>query len=110
MMVKADSIRHGNILMADLIVDMASAGDTASYRVQASDKNELLLYDIAGIAYKDERRIKLRTTQPEWTVNGFKWTVSQGEFLVLDPSNKNFLADLHWKNEESTIDIYGSET
>ncbi len=109
LMITADSIRFGNIVMADLIVDMSSSGDTARYRVQASDKNELLLYDIVGIAYKDESLIKLRTTQPEWTVNGYKWTVSQGEFLVLDPSNKNFLADLHWKNDESTIDIYGSE-
>ena len=109
LMVTADSLRFGNIVMADLLIDMSSSGDTARYMVQASDKNELLLYDIVGIAYKDESLIKLRTTQPEWTVNGYKWTVSQGEFLVLDPSNKNFLADLHWKNDESTIDIYGSE-
>ncbi|MRR21373.1 hypothetical protein EG830_00115 [bacterium] len=109
LMVTADSLRFGNIVMADLLIDMSSSGDTARYRVQASDKNELLLYDIVGIAYKDESLIKLRTTKPEWTVNGFKWNVSQDEFLVLDPANKNFLADLHWKNEESTIDIYGSE-
>ncbi|MDZ7635199.1 MAG: translocation/assembly module TamB domain-containing protein [Bacteroidales bacterium] len=109
LMVKADSIRLGNIILADLVTDITSTGDTAHYRVQASDKRELLLYDIAGIAYKEESLIKLKTAQPEWTVNGLTWTVSQGDFLVLDPANRSLKADLHWEKDGRTIDIYGGE-
>ena len=107
--VSADSIKFGNINLADLTANIATTMDTALYSLKASDRNDRLIYDIAGEAYKNEGMIRLRSTQPEWTVNGFKWTVSQGEFLALDPANRNFMADLHWKNDESTLDIYGSE-
>ena len=34
-----------------------------------------LLYGLAGTAYKNGRQIKLKTTQPEWVINGIKWSV-----------------------------------
>ena len=30
-----------------------------------------------------------------------------GEFLVLEPDKNDFTADLHWKNDQRAIDIYG---
>jgi autotransporter translocation and assembly factor TamB len=107
--VRADSVRYGNVALTDPVIDMTSAGDTVRYSIQARDRSELLLYDIAGIAYKNEKLIRLRTSQPEWTVNGFRWTVAQGDFLVLDPAKRSFRTDLHWKNGGSSIDIVGSE-
>ena len=107
--VSADSMNFGNIKLADLTATIATTMDTALYSLIASDRNDRLIYDIAAEAYKNEDQIKLRSTKPEWTVNGFNWTVTQGEFLVLDPANRNFIADLHWKNDQSTIDIHGSE-
>ena len=110
LLVKTDSMRHGKISLTDMAVDMTITGDTTMYRLKASDKNDRLLYDLAGVAYKDERSIKLKSAQPQWTLNGFNWTVSPGEFLVLEPEKKDFTADLHWKNDQSAIDIYGRKT
>ena len=52
----------------------------------------------------------LKTTQPEWLVNGISWTVSTGDFLILDPEKKDFTADFHLKNDQSSIDIYGQRS
>ena len=110
LLVKADSMKYGKISLTDMAIDMTIAGDTALYRVKASDKNKRLLYDVAGAAYKSDRQFKLRSTQAQWILNGFGWTVSPGEFLVLEPEKKDFTADLHWKNGESTMDIYGRKS
>ncbi len=109
-LVKADSMKYGKISLTDMAIDMTIEGDTALYRVKASDKYERLLYDVAGAAYKSDRQLKLRSTQAQWILNGYAWTVSPGDFLVLEPEKKDFTADLHWKNGQSTIDIYGRKS
>ncbi len=63
--------------------------------------------DLAGAAYKNGRQIKLKTTQPEWIINGFRWSVPPGDFLILEPDKNDFTADLHLKNDQRAIDIYG---
>ncbi len=79
-MVRADSIRSGNISLAGLAVDMSAKRDTALFSLNAKDRNDRLLYGLAGTAYKNGRQIKLKTTQPEWVVNGIKWNVTPGRF------------------------------
>jgi hypothetical protein len=108
LVVKADSIRSGNISLAGLAADMAIEGDTAFFSLKASDRHDRLLYNLAGAAYKHERQIAVITTQPQWILNGYPWQVAPGEFLVLEPGNNDFKADLHWKNGERGIDIYGT--
>jgi hypothetical protein len=107
LLIRADSIRSGNISLTSLAVDMSAKKDTALFSLNAKDRNDRLLYELAGTVYKSGRQIKLRTTQPEWVVNGIRWTVSPGEFLVLEPYKNDFTADLHWKNDQRAIDIYG---
>ena len=108
--IRADSMKYGQIILSDLAIDMTIAGDTGHYRLKASDKYSRLLYDLAGVAYQGNKHLILRTTQPEWILNGFAWTVSPGEFLVLEPEKKDFTADLHWKNDQHAIDLYGRKS
>jgi hypothetical protein len=105
--VRADSIRSGNISLAWLSVDVSATKDTAFLSLDAKDRNGRLLYGLAGTAYKNERQIKLKTTQPEWVVNSINWTIAPGEFLILEPDKKDFSADMHLKNDQRAIDIYG---
>ncbi len=59
---------------------------------------------------RGKKRIELRSTQPKWTLNGYVWDVSAGQFLVYEPETKNFIADLHCRNDQSMIDLYGSKS
>jgi autotransporter translocation and assembly factor TamB len=110
LLVKADSLKYNKITLADVAIDMNMANNTALYRLKASDSNEQLLYDIAGAVIISQRQIKLRSTQSNWILNGFTWSVSPGDFLVLDPEKNNFKADLHWKNGQSSLDITGRKS
>ena len=107
LMVRADSLRSGNISLAGLAVDISATNDTALFSLNANDRNDRLLFGLAGTAYKNGRQIKMKTTQPEWIINGIKWNVSPGEFLILEPDKNDLIADLHWKNDQRAIDIYG---
>jgi hypothetical protein len=107
--VSADSIRFGNIRLADLSADITTTTDTALYSIKASDKNDRLIYDIEGSIRRSGDKFMMNATQPEWILNGFRWTVKQGDFLVMEPDKGDFIADLHWSNDQSTIDIHGSK-
>ena len=109
LMVRADSIKFGNIKLADLRADLATTMDTALYSLKASDKNDRLIYDIRGSVRRSGDKIMMNATQPEWILNGFRWTMEQGDFLVMEPDKGDFIADLHSRNDQSTIDIHGSK-
>jgi hypothetical protein len=107
--ISADSIRYGTMVFSDLTVDIETMVDSAAYRVRADGRDNRLLYDIAGQVYKHGSEIRIRTSVPEWVVNGFEWSVSPVDYLVLEPRKKNFTADLHWRSGNRSIDIYGSK-
>ncbi len=107
--VSADSIRLGNIRLADFVADVATTMDTALYSLKASDRNNRLIYDIGGSVRRSGDKILMSATQPEWLLNGFRWTMEKGDFLVMDPEKGDFTADLHSTNDQSTIDIHGSK-
>ena len=107
--VSADSITFGNIKLADLKAAIATTMDTALYSLKASDKNDRLIYDIAGSVRRNGDQIRMNSTRPEWILNGFRWTMEQGDFLVMEPEKGDFIADLHSTNDQSTIDIHGSK-
>lgn len=108
--LKSDSIRYGKISLTGIETDLIAHKDTLLYRLKASTGNDSLIYDISGIAFKNEKEINFKTSKPVWVLNGYRWTVSPGIFLVLKPSTKELIADLHWKNDQHTIDIYGSKS
>ncbi|HWR74138.1 MAG TPA: translocation/assembly module TamB domain-containing protein, partial [Bacteroidales bacterium] len=107
--VSADSIKFGNIRLADLAADIATTMDTALYSFRASDRNNRLIYDIAGSVRRSGDKILMNSTQPDWLLNGFRWTMEKGDFLVMEPKSGDFTADLHSTNDQSTIDIHGSK-
>ncbi len=107
--VSADSLKFGNIKLADLKAAIATTMDTAMYSLKASDKDNRLIYDIEGSVRRSGDKIMINATQPEWILNGFRWTIKQGDFLVMEPDKGDFIADLHWRNDQSTIDIHGSK-
>ena len=106
--VSADSVKFGNIKLADLSLNLATTMDTALYSLKASDKNDRLLYDIEGLVRKNGNKIIMKATQPEWTLNGFRWTMGQEDFLIMEPEKRELIANLHLRKDESTIDIRGS--
>jgi translocation and assembly module TamB len=108
--LKADSLKYGDIHFTGMSADLTSSGGKAFYKVTASDLNNHLLYDIGGEIYKDNNEIRMRTSQPVWIINGSEWEVSQGDFLVLESGKSDFKADLHWKNDTSSIDISGQKS
>ena len=105
--VRADSIRSGNISLSGLTVDVSAEEDTATFSLNARDKNNRLLYGLTGAAFTNGRQFRLKTSQPEWVINGFKWSVPSQDFLILEPDKNDFEADFHFKNEQRTIDIFG---
>ncbi len=107
--VSADSIRYGNMVFADLTVDIETMVDSAAYRLRAEGRDNRLLYDIAGQVYKHGSEIRIRASLPQWVVNGFDWSVSPTDYLVLEPRQRNFTADLHWSSGDRSIDMYGSK-
>ena len=107
--ISADSILYGSIAFSDLTVDIETMVDSAAYRLRADGRDNRLLYDIAGQVYKHGSEIRIRSSVPEWVVNGFEWSVSPVDYLVLEPWNRNFTADLHWSSGDRSIDIYGSK-
>jgi hypothetical protein len=107
--VKSDSVRYGSIMLSDLAIDMTTKVDTGEFRIKAEDRESLLLYDIAGEVYKSGREIRLRSTLPSWIVNGFTWSISLSDFLIMEPWKKDFTADLHLKSDQHAIDIYGNK-
>jgi hypothetical protein len=107
LMVRADSIRSGNISLSGLTVGMTAEEDTAIFNLNVSDRNNRLLYGLAGAAFKSGREIRLKTSQPEWVINGVRWSVPPGDFLILEPDKRDFTADFHLKNNQSAINIYG---
>ena len=106
-MVRADSIRSGNISLSGLTVDMTAKKDTAIFSLNARDRNNRLLYGLAGAAFKSGREIRLKTSQPEWIINGIRWSVPPLDFLILEPDKNDFTADFHMRNDQSAINIYG---
>lgn len=108
--VLADSIRYNIMVMTAIAVDLTIKPDSALYGLKAGGKNGRMLYQMAGLAYRSNGQLRLRSTLPQWTINGFEWIVSPEDFLVLEPQNKDFTADLHWKNDRRAIDIYGQRS
>ena len=107
--VSADSLKFGSIKLADLKAAIATTMDTALYSLKASDKDKRLIYDIEGSVRRSGDKIMINATQPEWILNGFRWTMEQSDFLVMEPDKGDFIADLHSRNDQSTIDIHGSK-
>jgi translocation and assembly module TamB len=107
--VSADSLKLGNIRLADFVADVATTMDTVLYSLKASDRNNRLIYDIGGSVRRSGDKILMSATKPEWLLNGFRWTMKKGDFLVMDPEKGDFTADLHSTNDQSKIDIHGSK-
>jgi translocation and assembly module TamB len=108
--LEADSIVYNKIKLTGIESDISTEGGTVTARLKASDKESHSLYDISAEARKSEGQIKLRSTQPLWTLNGFSWDVKAGDFLIIDPKFSDLTADLHWKNDQHSIDIYGQKS
>jgi hypothetical protein len=107
--ISADSVRFDSITFSDLTIDIETMVDSATYRLRAEGSDNRLLYDIAGQVSKHGREIRAKSSLPEWVVNGFEWSVSPEDYLVLEPWKRNFTADLHWSSGNRSIDIYGSK-
>jgi len=71
LLIRADSIRYNNISLADPRIDMTVTDDTSTYRLKAADRNDHLIYDMAGTAFRSGRKIMLRSAHPGWIINGF---------------------------------------
>jgi translocation and assembly module TamB len=108
--VKADSIQFSNIKLGSSQIGSAFLKNKANVTLKISDRNKEVLYDIACEVIKRNGRIEVRSTKPQWTLNGFDWAVSPTQFLIYEPKTKNYISDLHWKNDQSTIDLYGSKS
>jgi translocation and assembly module TamB len=108
--IKTDSIQFGNIRLGVSQTGLIYTQNKADITAHIGSRDKGTLYDIACEAIKKNKRVEIRSTQPRWTMNGTEWTVSPGKFLIFDPETKNYIADLHWKNDQSSIDLYGSKT
>jgi translocation and assembly module TamB len=109
-LLKADSMKVKNIALGASVIEMAIKERKADLRVTLHNNNDSVFYDIATELVKGNQQFELRSTQPQWTLNGNTWLVSPGNFLVLEPDTKDFVADLHVKNHQRTIDIYGRKS
>jgi translocation and assembly module TamB len=110
LVVKTDSLKAGIISLGASVFGLNFNKGKADLRVKIGDRNDRVLYDIAFGAIKTDNRIELSSTQPEWILNGYAWTISPPEFLVLEAGTNDFKADLHWKNKQSIVDIYGTRS
>jgi translocation and assembly module TamB len=110
LLVKTDSIQFGNIRLGLSETDLKFSQSKANVTLKIGGRNKEVLYDIACEVTKRNNLIEVRSTQPQWTLNSYEWTVPPGQFLIYDPETKNYIADLHWKNNQSTIDLHGSKS
>jgi translocation and assembly module TamB len=108
--IKTDSIQFGNIRLGVSQTGLIYTQNKADITAHIGSRDRGTLYDIACEAIKKNKRVEISSTQPRWTMNGTEWTVSPGKFLIFDPETKNYIADLHWKNQESLIDLYGRKS
>ncbi len=108
--IKTDSIQFRNIRLGTSQTGLIYTRNKADITVRIGSRNKGILYDIACEAIKKNKKIEIHSTLPEWTLNGYEWRVSSGPFLVFDPETKNYTTDLHWKNDQSMIDLYGSKS
>jgi translocation and assembly module TamB len=107
LVLSADSIRFGPVSLTGLGASVFSTSDSAKVSFYAGDNKNSPLFDIGGMAYKTGGVIKMTTSSEQWVINGYPWKVSPGDFLVMDPVGNDLLADLHLKNDQHKIDIYG---
>jgi len=110
LIVKTDSLKVGIISLGASEIDLNFNKSKADYRMKVDDRNNRVLYDIAFGAKKIDKRIELSSTQPQWILNGYAWTISPQEFLILETGISDFRANLHWENNLSIVDIYGSKS
>ncbi len=108
--VKTDSMRFGNIKLGRSQTGLVLKGSKADISLKINERNKNVLYDIVCEAVRKDNRIEVHSTQPQWTLNGYPWAVSPGQFLIFEPETKNYITDLHWKNNQSKIDLYGRKS
>lgn len=108
--ISADSITSGRITLTGINTGITAGGDTANYNLKANSRNDSIIYDIKGIAFRSEGEIKLRSAQNLWVINGITWDISPGDFLVLDPQKNDLTTNIHLKNGNRTIDIFGKKS
>jgi hypothetical protein len=108
--VRTDSIRLGNVKLGSSTIGSLFTQNKADVTLKIGASNNDVLYDIACEVTRKNNRLEVRSTQPQWILNGYEWTVSPTRFLLYEPETKNFIADLHWKNNQSMIDLYGGKS
>jgi translocation and assembly module TamB len=108
--IKTDSIQFRNINLGTSQTGLIYTQNKADITLRIGGRNKGILYNIACEAIKRNKLIELRSTIPEWTLNGYDWSVSSGQFLIFEPETKNYTVDLHWKNSQSMIDLYGGNS
>jgi hypothetical protein len=110
LVLRADSLRYGDVSLTGLDVGISSAGDSAKISLYAGDTKNVPLYDIEAIAYKSRKEIIMTTSMHQWVINGYNWEVAPGDFLILEPGGRDLIAALHLKNDLHSIDIYGRKS
>ena len=112
LLVKTDSIKVESIALGASVIELNLKEEAADFSLKIRDRKDSVRYDIATEAVSKNQRLAVRSTLPQWILNGNAWDVSQEEFLVAEPGTNDFIADLHWKNGQRVIDIHGrrSET
>jgi len=108
--ISTDSIQFGKIKLGSSQIGSIFTQSKADVTVKIGSRNKDVLYDIACEVTRRNKRLEVRSTQPQWILNGYEWTVSPTQFLIFEPETKNYIADLHWKNNQSIIDLYGSKS
>ena len=107
--MSADSLKYKNFALNEVLSDIYTVGDSAIYSLKANDNYGRLIYDLNGIALKKGEQVMLHSIKSQWIINGFKWDVFAGDYILVNTSNGDISANLHWKDENSSIDIYGSK-
>jgi translocation and assembly module TamB len=108
--IKTDSIQFGNINLGTSQTRLIYTQNKTDITLRIGGRNKGILYNIGCEAIKRNKLIEIHSTIPEWTLNGYDWSVSSGQFLIFEPETKNYTTDLHWKNKESMIDLYGRKS
>ena len=108
--VKSDSMRIGNFKLGTSLIDLNMANDIAGFRLKVFDNNDRVLYEVASEAIRKNKRFELKSTQPQWILNGNAWTISPVEYLTLEPETNDFSANLQLKHNQTNLAVYGRKS
>ena len=107
LLIESDIIQYNNIPVNNPRVSFFTSNDTSRINIRAKNQSDSPDYDISATAFRKDSTIRFVSNREDWIINSSKWSVSPGEFLILLPGEKDFIADLHLDSDSSAVEIEG---